>query len=142
MDGSQKSLDKKVVANVPEEAWRGLRYDPIKLLKAQLLYCREFPLSQPLRLRNKGRHVLRKPCLNSTGSSMLVFCHLDTVFLAVSPFWELDHTAAELQGPQRPEEGKRREEMLTVAQERDDLVSKRTDPFLKCNSLSSIVRQQ
>lgn len=118
MDGSQKSLDKKVVANVPEEAWPGLRCDPIKLLKAQLPYCHEFPLSQPLSLRNKGRHVLRKPCLSSTGSSMPVFCHLITVFLAVGPFWELDHTAAELQGHQRPEEGKRGEEMLTVAQEK------------------------
>ena len=117
VDGSQKSLDKKVVANEPEEAWRGLRCDAIKLLKAQLPYCHEFPLSQPLSLRNKGRHVLRKPSLSSTGSSKLVCCHLDTVFLAVGPVWDLDHTAAELQGHQRPEQGKGGE-TLTVAWEK------------------------
>ena len=50
-----------------------------------------------------------------TDSSMLVFCHLDTVFLLVSPFWELDHMAAELEGHQWLGEGKRGQETLTVA---------------------------
>lgn len=46
---------------------------------------------------------------------MLVFRHLDTMFLPVSPFWELDHMAAELEGQQRLGEGKSGEETLTVA---------------------------
>ena len=37
VDGSQKSLDKRVVVKVPAEPWLGLRHDPIKPLNSAAL---------------------------------------------------------------------------------------------------------